>query len=247
VVFQKTRALTPTGEKHSLAGVNCSPNGLEVEKGGCVRGFLALAALVFSQVAGAQVPVETDEESPEEDTPSSEEAPYVPRLLGGTYGKGATFAPLTRVTGFGRQAGVMVGARAGWLFHHTLLIGAEGHVLASPTVWHKDNQQVLSMTYGGFFAERIVGHSRKVQGLFHAFWGFGEAHYRSSSDLSGISEVTALMVTELQASLVYAPLSWMQLQIGPGFRFATGGELTGLEGQDFWAPYGELSLALGRF
>jgi len=219
-----------------------------------VRGFLALAVLVFSQVAGAQTPAENEAESPEADAPtetdtpaSEEEAPYVPRLLGGNYGKGGMVVPLTRVSGFGGQPGVLLGARAGWLFHHTLLIGAEGHVLASPTVWHQDDQQVLSMTYGGFFAEGIVGQSYKVHGLLHAFWGFGEAHYRSSYDLSEISEVTSLMVTELQASLVYAPLPWMQLQLGAGFRFATGGELTGLHGQDFWAPYGELSMALGRF
>jgi hypothetical protein len=206
-----------------------------------------LAALVFSQVVGAQVPVENEAEIPEADTPSSEEAPYVPRILGGTYGKGAVVAPITRITGFGGQPGITVGGRAGWLFHHTLLVGGEAHVLASASVWNKDQRQVLSMTYGGFFVEGILGQSRKIQGLVHVFWGFGEAHYRQSNDLSEISEVTSLMVTELQANLVYAPTRWARLQVGPGFRFATGGQLTGLQGKDFWAPYGELSLALGRF
>jgi hypothetical protein len=120
-------------------------------------------------------------------------------------------------------------------------------VLASPSVWHADNQQVLSLAYGGFFAEGILGRKRAVQGVIHAFWGFGEAHFRSSLDLSEISEVTGIMVVELQAAVSFAPFSWIRLQMGPGFRFAPGAELHGLSGTDFWAPYGEFSVAFGLF
>jgi hypothetical protein len=211
-----------------------------------VRCFWVLVGICLPQLAWAEVP--QDGEMSEPDLPSNEEpAPYVPQLLGDSHGYGAVFTPLTRVSGFGDQPGITVGARAGWLFHHTLLVGGEGHVLASPTVWHRDDQQVLSMTYGGFFAERIFAHSRMLHGYVHAFWGFGEGHYRSSSDLSEISEVTALMITEFQAALVYAPLDWLQLHVAPGFRFAFGGELQDLRGKDYWSPYLELSMALGRF
>ena len=207
-----------------------------------MRCLWAVIAVFFSQAVWARTPVEQD------DSPSTEESsPYVPRLLGSNPGKGFAVAPATRVTGFGGQPGVTVGGRLGWLFHHRLLVGVEGHVLASPTVWHADDQQVLSMSYGGFFAEGILGAGRPVQGLIHGFWGFGEVHYRSSLDLAEISEVSAVMVAELQASLVWAPTSWMRIQAGPGFRVATGGELKGLSGTDFWAPYGELSVALGLF
>jgi hypothetical protein len=211
-----------------------------------VRCFWVIVGICLPQLLWAQVP--QDGESTESDLPSSDEpAPYVPQILGNSHGYGAVLSPTTRISGFGGQPGITVGGRVGWLFHHTLLVGGEGHVLASPTVWHEDDQQVLSMTYGGFFAERIFGHSRTLHGLAHAFWGFGEAHFRSSSDLSEISEVTALMITELQVALVYAPIDWMQLQVAPGFRFTFGGELKDLRGKDYWSPYLELSLALGRF
>jgi len=140
---------------------------------------------------------------------------------------------------------VMLGGRVGWVFHHALSVGFEGHGLASPTVWHPDNQQVLSMSYQGLFADVTFGSSQMIQGTAHAFMGFGEAHYRSSQDRSNLSEVTALWVMELGATLNYQPLPWLRVQGGPGMRIAPGGELSEISGKGFWGPYGEISVAFG--
>ena len=105
-----------------------------------MRILFALSLLFVSPMTSAQdseTPTSTDSEK----TKNSE--PYVPKFLGGDFGRGFVVTPTTRLTGVGGQPALTVGGRAGWLFHHTLAIGIEGHLLASPTVWHRDDQQVL--------------------------------------------------------------------------------------------------------
>lgn|GEM_PF-3319427 len=209
-----------------------------------MRILFALSLLFVSPMSSAQdseTPASTDSET----TKTSER--YVPKFLGGDFGRGFVVTPATRLTGVGGQPALTVGGRAGWLFHHTLAIGLEGHLLASPTVWHRDDQQVLSMNYAGFFADGILGAKRPVHGILHVFWGFGEAHWRQSGDVTQISETTSRMMMELQASVAYAPYEWLRVSAGPGFRFSPGGELMDLESGDFWAPYAELSVAVGLF
>ena len=198
---------------------------------------------VFSQESGEL----SEEESSTEEVPSAEEGPYVPFFLGSRPGKGVLLAPATRVTGFGSQAALTVGGRAGWIYHHSLALGVEGHILASPTVWHPDDQQLLSMAYAGLFAQGILWSDRDIHGQVQLFWGFGEAHYRSSWAVEEISEVTPVWVVEAQALLVYSPMDWLQVQAGPGMRVAPGASLSALQGRDFWAPYGEISVAVGLF
>ncbi len=203
--------------------------------------FLGVLGL-FTHPAIAQ-----DGEGASEEEVSESEAPYVPSFLGNRPGKGAFFAPSTRVTGFGSQGAITVGGRAGWIYHHSLALGVEGHILASPTVWHPEGQELLSMTYAGLFAQGILWSDREIHGQLQLFWGFGEAHYRKSWAVEEISEVTPLWVVELQALLVYSPMDWLQVQAGPGMRVAPGASLSALEGRDFWRPYGEVSVAVGLF
>ena len=94
--------------------------------------FLGVLGL-FTHPAIAQ-----DGEGASEEEVAESEAPYVPSFLGNRPGKGAFFAPSTRVTGFGSQGAITVGGRAGWIYHHSLSLGVEGHILASPTVWHPE-------------------------------------------------------------------------------------------------------------
>lgn len=175
-------------------------------------------------------------------------------LFGTPKGIGGLVVPVTRVTGIDGQGAVTVGARGGLVLHQALSLGFEVHGLASPTVWHPDNQQVLSMTYQGLFVDYTFLATQRLQGGLHVFTGFGEAHYRSSDDRSNISEVTGLSVVEVGATVNYAPLPWLRVQGGPGFRMTPGGSLDGkgpqlgdLGGSDFGAPYGELSVAVGWF
>ena len=207
-----------------------------------VRCFLVSVLVCFSLSAGAQTPEGDDSNQPAE-------APTEMRrsVFGTAPGKGVMVAPVVRVTGFDSQGAVTIGGRVGWVFHHALVLGFEGHGVASPSVWHPDQQQVLSMNYQGLFADLILGSSRPLHGSVHLFTGFGEAHYRSSEDRSNLSEVTPLWVVEMQATVNYAPLSWMRIQAGPGFRVAPGGSLSSVSGTGFWAPYGEISVALGLF
>ena len=173
-------------------------------------------------------------------------------VFGTSPGVGGLVAPVTRVTGIEGQAGLTVGARAGLVVHHALSVEFEVHGLASPTIGHPDNQQVLSMTYQGLFVDYTFLSSQPIQGGLHLFAGFGEAHYRASDDRTNISEVTALSVVEVGATVNYAPFPWLRVQGGPGFRMTPSGsagsdgpQLGSLSGSDFWAPYGELSVALG--
>jgi len=175
-------------------------------------------------------------------------------LFGTPHGFGGLAVPVARVTGVDGQAAFTLGARAGLVVHQALSLGFEVHGLASPTVWHPDNQQVLSMTYQGLFVDYTFLSMQRIQGGLHLFTGFGEAHYRSSDDRSNISEVTAVSVVELGATVNYAPLPWLRIQGGPGFRMTPSGS-TGSEGpqlgtlgaSEFGALYGELSVAFGWF
>lgn len=184
--------------------------------------------------------------------PASESTPESASIFGTPKGVGGFAAPVTRLTGVDGQGALTLGVRGGMVFHHALSVGFEAHGIASASVWHPDNQQVLSMTYQGLFVDYTFLSTSTVQGGLHLFTGFGEAHYRSSDDRSNISEVTALSVVELGAMVNYAPFPWLRVQGGPGFRMvpagsagAEGPALGDLEASELGAAYGEISVSFG--
>jgi len=170
-----------------------------------------------------------------------------PNFLGGEYGAGFYAAPVTRVTGADGQMAMMAGARAGFVIHHSLVVGAQGMSLISPTIWHPDSQQVMAMNYGSLFLEAIVGAGNRSAAAFDISWGFGEAHYRQSNDRMDISDVSGIFTLEAQVSVVFQLTDWSQVRFGPGYRQVLAADLNGLGNQSLSGPYGELGLTFGVF
>ena len=166
---------------------------------------------------------------------------------GGESGAGFYAAPVTRLTGADGQIALMAGARVGWVIHHSLVVGAQGMSMVSPTIWHKDSQHVMAMNYGSLFLEGVLGAGNRASAAFDLTWGYGEAHYRMSNDRMDISAVSGIFTVEGQVSVVMQIDSWVQLRFGPGYRQVLAADLDGVGNQALSGPYGELGITFGVF
>jgi hypothetical protein len=119
--------------------------------------------------------------------------------------------------------------------------------MVSPTIWHKDSQQVMAMNYGSLFLEGILGAGDRASVAFTSSWGFGEAHYRQSNDRMDISTVSGMFAVEAQVSVVLQVDSWVQLRFGPGYRQVLGADLDGVGNRSLSGLYGELGMTFGVF
>ena len=170
-----------------------------------------------------------------------------PALLGGESGAGFYVAPVTRLTGADDQIAIMAGGRAGWVIHHSLVVGAQGMSLVSPTILHKDSEQVMAMNYGSLFLEGILGAGNRASAAYGISWGFGEAHYRQFEDRMDISAASGIFAIEAQVSFVMQIHTMVQLRFGPGYRQVLGAELDGVGNEAMSGPYGELGMTFGVF
>jgi hypothetical protein len=168
----------------------------------------------------------------------------------------------TRVTGFGgamakfgNVAGrgvVMAGATGAVVLNRQFAIGIGGYgadaMNVHPPVGALTPDAHLSFGYGGAELEYIVSPSRVAHVTLKTFLGVGGASWNTGAGPRYQDDETdKFLVAEPSANVDVNLLRFARLQVGVGYRFANGVDLTGLRDRDLSGAVGTLGIKLGHF
>ncbi len=177
----------------------------------------------------------------EEEEPKPEEA----TLIKGGIDSGGFGALVFKFSGVNDQFAAFAGARGGWIINHQFVIGAGGYGLASTICLDEDGScflREIEFGYGGFEFEYIGLWDRVAHYSLQLLIGGGGV----TLPLRGFS-ADAVFVAEPAARLELNVTKWFRLNLGAGYRFVSGVDLSALENSDLSAFTGVLEFKFGSF
>ncbi len=169
-------------------------------------------------------------------------------------GFGGPAVKYTRVYG---NTAIMFGARGGWIFNHTLIIGGGIYgivntIRLAPDVIPTAGPLNIQLSCFGLEGEYVLQPDAFLHYNFYTFLGAGAIRFAKEIatmvDTTGHSEETDVaFLLEPAVNVEMNAASWCRIMVGVSYRLAVGVSQYGLRNKDFTGPAATLTLKLGSF
>ena len=168
-----------------------------------------------------------------------------------------------RYTKVNEQAGVILGARGGWVINHSFVVGGGMYGLVGNAtmdiidgdIIYKDAGS-LRFAYGGLELEYILAPMSVVHITFYALLGaggLGEGNYEPNNDENDYYHGghnfmrAAVFVAEPAINLEINVAKFFRIDLGAAYRFVSGNGYQTVTGEKLSAPSASLTLKFGDF
>jgi hypothetical protein len=165
--------------------------------------------------------------------------------------------PVAKFTSISSQGAIMLGARGGWIFDHSFVIGGGIYTLVSevdapdnilPTQGPLD----IDFSYFGLEAEYVFQPSSLFHYSFYLFIGAGAIRFLKdagsfSKNNTQVEETDWAFVLEPTANAELNVTDWCRVMAGVSYRIATGVTQVGLKNGDFTGLAASLTVKFGSF
>ena len=183
-------------------------------------------------------------------------------LLGSTeIEHGGYGAVVVKYTTVNNKAGVLVGARGGWIINHTFSIGLAGYGLANNVHAHSIGlfgQEYVNLGYGGLDLEYIVNSDHLIHFSFHSLFGAGAVGFRHAwedwddgwghdHDNDWMRQYDTFFVLEPGVNVDMNVTSWFRMSLGASYRYVSGVSSGATTNKDISGPSGMLTFRFGSF
>jgi len=169
-------------------------------------------------------------------------------------GFGGPVAKLTRVNG---QSAIMLGARGGWIFDHSFVIGGGIYTLisevdAQENILPAESPLDIDFSYFGLEAEYVFQNSSLVHYNFYMFIGAGAVRLLKdmgsfSKDNTQVEETDLVFVLEPAVNAELNVTEWCRVMIGVSYCITTGVTQVSLRNRDFTGLTASLTVKFGSF
>ncbi len=187
-------------------------------------------------------------------------------LLGSTeIEHGGYGAVVVKYTTVNNKAGVLVGARGGWIINHTFSIGLAGYGLANNVRAHTVGlfgQEYVNLGYGGLDLEYVVNSDHLIHFSVHSLFGAGAVGFRHAweaednnwDDMWGgdydhnwYHQYDTFFVVEPGVNVDMNVTSWFRMSLGASYRYVSGVSSGATTSKDISGPSGMLTFRFGSF
>jgi hypothetical protein len=201
---------------------------------------LALALVLAPSLARAE---EKPAQSPAEPKPRTS-------IVKSHVAQGGYVGPDAKLTSLAGSAALLVGAEAGWIIDHVLVLGGAAYTLVgdtpSPAVLQPPDgpSASLSLTYGGARVAIVPWAGQRLHLVFGVLGGVGRIS-SSSSSADYVSD--SVVVIEPDAAFEASLAQSVRLAIGGSYRFTGGTGIASLGPLAVNGPTAFLTIKLGAF
>jgi hypothetical protein len=165
--------------------------------------------------------------------------------------------PVVKFTNINGQAAIMLGARGGWIFDHSFVIGGGIYTLVSEVdapenILPAQGPLDIDFSYFGLEAEYVFQPGSLVHYNFYIFVGAGAVRFLKdvgsfSKNNTQVEETDLAFVLEPTADAELNVSEWCRVMAGVSYRITTGVTQVGLRNRDFTGLAASLTVKFGSF
>jgi hypothetical protein len=165
--------------------------------------------------------------------------------------------PVAKFTNINSQSAVMLGARGGWIFNHSFVLGGGIYTLVSEVdapenILPAQGPLDIDFSCFGLEAEYVLQPGSLIHYNFYLFIGAGTVRFLKDVGSFGknntqVEETDLTFVLEPAANVELNLTDWCRVMAAISYRFTTGVSQVGLSNNDFTGPAVSLTVKFGSF
>ncbi|MGE5805390.1 MAG: hypothetical protein ACM34M_06320 [Ignavibacteria bacterium] len=165
--------------------------------------------------------------------------------------------PVAKFTSINSRGAIMLGARGGWIFDHSFVVGGGIYTLVSEVdapenILPAQGPLDIDFSYFGLEAEYVLQPSSLIHYNFYLFVGAGAVRFLKdvgsfSKNNTQVEETDLTFVLEPAANAELNVTDWCRVMAGVSYRITTGVTQVGLKNSDFTGLAASLTAKFGSF